>query len=144
MTTTKPEPLFKNVQELHEALIDYAKQASAQTVDKWITKHGTEPVDPVTAFHAFQRVFEAEARERLAQISQALWMEREGDVQDARSSSIVVDEIPLSSLEEAIYGSMFSTSFARSEGMASKAILDAAYTVKEHRRALAQSLAVGR
>jgi hypothetical protein len=102
-TKTKTGPLFKNVEEFHLALVDYAKQALAQTI-AITTAPGYDG-----SKRTMQEVFADEAMERLAQISGFVWMDHEKNVEEAKNGGarIQVDGIPLSSLEEAIYGASF-------------------------------------
>lgn len=117
-TKTKTGPLFKNVEEFHLALVDYAKQALAQTI-AITTAPGFDDSKRTTS-----EVFADEAMERLAQIAGTFWMEHESAQEDAlearrnlslaiesfkaRTSKVTVDGVPLSSLEESIYACGFS------------------------------------
>jgi len=152
-TKTKTGPLYKNVDELHEALVDYAKQALRGAVrarEPWHTESiGGDPVE-ILSETKLAVIFEQTAKERFAQIAQALWMERVIDSEEsakakadlalaiaafkAQKSKIEVDRIPLSSVEEAIY----AASYARScwDGSdASEAIRNAHSSVRTHRGA---------
>lgn len=104
MTNEPKSPLFSSVDELHEALVGYAKEALEATIaeDKRMGYRVGDLVDD-----KIRSRFDEHAKERMAQIAQALWMEREGAIQDARGESLVVDKKPLSSVEEAIYGAAF-------------------------------------
>lgn len=105
---TTTGPLFKSVDELHAALVNYAQQALEHTTHAY-PLHIENEADAAS----FVRFFDSNARERMAQIAQALWMEREA-AEDPRGT-IEVDGIPLSSVEEAIYGTKFASSLAFGE-----------------------------
>lgn len=107
-TKTETGPLFANVDELHTALIDYAKQALRATALSDMSSITTADRDDAH-WSRLETAFAACAKERFAQIAMALWMEKEANAQE----KVEVDGIPLSSLEEAIYGSSFGASFTR-------------------------------
>lgn len=153
-TIPKPEPLFKNADELHEALIDYAKQALEQALRSKIDGLRIEESiggDPVFILNETKlaKVFAEEAKERMAQIAGALWMERENDAEDALAGRVVIDGIPLTSVEEAIYGAAFAEMWTASaspltfgtvrEALALRADMcegHASIAVRGHRRSL--------
>jgi len=135
-TKIEPGPLFKNANELHEALIEYAEQAleaALRSREPWHTESiAGDPVE-ILSETKLATVFAEHARERMAQIANAIWIEHELVLE----KQIVVDGKPLSPVEVAIYGAVYGASFAR-VNVPANAAAEAIYAVATHRKVVAR------